>query len=118
MRSPQQFRNPLMNMAAGFNPMMNMAMLNPHFQFQQMMMQQQLQRQQMTQQRSNTGQSNIPPETQKPPVGYVCFKCGQPGMFGYERLRRLWSNMARSLQGTGFIIVPMCRKASLSLVLA
>ncbi|ORZ01239.1 hypothetical protein BCR43DRAFT_172637 [Syncephalastrum racemosum] len=68
-----------MSMPAGFNPMM--AMMNPQFQFQQMMMQQ-FQRQQQQQQRSSTG-STIPPESQKPPVGYVCFKCGQPGHWIY-----------------------------------
>ncbi|RUO95514.1 hypothetical protein BC936DRAFT_143860, partial [Jimgerdemannia flammicorona] len=27
--------------------------------------------------------SNIPPITQKPPTGYVCFKCGEPGHWIY-----------------------------------
>lgn len=74
-RSPQTFRNPMIpTMPSGFNPMMNMAMLNPQLQFQ-LMMQQQMQQMQQT----KATQSNIPPETQKPPVGYVCFKCRQPG---------------------------------------
>ncbi|KAI8141403.1 hypothetical protein BJV82DRAFT_175248 [Fennellomyces sp. T-0311] len=81
MRSPQPFPNPMMNAPPGFNPMMNFAMLNPQLQFQQMMMQQQMQ--QMHQPRQAMGQSNIPPETQKPPVGYVCFKCRQPGHWIY-----------------------------------
>lgn len=68
-----------MGMPAGFNPMM--AMMNPQFQFQQMLMQQ-FQRQQQQQQRPGTG-STIPPESQKPPVGYVCFKCGKPGTHSF-----------------------------------
>ncbi|KAF7727957.1 E3 ubiquitin-protein ligase rbbp6 [Apophysomyces ossiformis] len=79
-RSPQQFR---------MNPnMMNMAMMNPQLQYQQrlqqMLMQQQFQRQQQQMQRHmSPGQSTIPPESQKPPIGYVCFKCGQPGHWIY-----------------------------------
>ncbi|KAI9320953.1 hypothetical protein BX666DRAFT_1912872 [Dichotomocladium elegans] len=81
VRSPQQFRNPMMGVPPGFNPMLNFAMMNPQLQFQ-MMMQQQMQQMQQTRPAMG-GQSTIPPETQKPPVGYVCFKCRQPGHWIY-----------------------------------
>lgn len=74
----------------GFDPsLMKMGMMNPmqYQQFQQMMFMQQFQRQQMQRQTAmaaaaNTN-SNIPSESQKPPTGYVCFKCGQPGHWIY-----------------------------------
>jgi hypothetical protein len=74
----------------GFDPNM-MGMMNPvqYQRFQQLMYMQQFQRQQQMQRQMNSAaaaaaaaasnNNNIPPETQKPPVGYVCFKCGQPG---------------------------------------
>ncbi|KAI9252279.1 hypothetical protein BDA99DRAFT_520608 [Phascolomyces articulosus] len=90
----------MMSGPPGFNPMMNLAMLNPQLQFQQMMMQQQMQHMQRSSNNnaSNSNnnnnnnnssnnnaanQSTIPPESQKPPVGYVCFKCRQPGHWIY-----------------------------------
>jgi membrane protease subunit (stomatin/prohibitin family) len=79
-----------------FDPsVMKMGMMNPlqMQQFQQMMYMQQFQRQQMQRQSAmaaaaaaaaaNNNNSNIPPETQKPPTGYQCFKCGQPGHWIY-----------------------------------
>jgi hypothetical protein len=86
------------NMAGGFDPsVMKMGMMNPvqYQHFQQMMMMQQFQRQQQMQRHmssaaamaaaaaASNNASNIPPETQKPPTGYVCFKCGQPGHWIY-----------------------------------
>ncbi|KAL0090411.1 hypothetical protein J3Q64DRAFT_1729745 [Phycomyces blakesleeanus] len=87
-RSPQQFRNNMMNSSTSFDPMMNMSMgmMNPQFQqYQQrmMMMQQQFQRQQQMQRQISPAVPTIPPETQRPPAGYVCFKCGQPGHWIY-----------------------------------
>ncbi|KAI8381328.1 uncharacterized protein BYT42DRAFT_301372 [Radiomyces spectabilis] len=84
-RSPQSFRKTPMNAMGGLDPMMGMnMMMNPQFQYQQqlqqMLMQQQLQQQQQRQMQRTT---TIPPETQKPPIGYVCFKCGQPGHWIY-----------------------------------
>ncbi|KAI7860396.1 hypothetical protein BDC45DRAFT_101269 [Circinella umbellata] len=85
----------MMSGPPGFNPMMNLAMLNPQMQFQQMMMQQQMQQHMQRSNNANTNttnsgnmtnpanQSTIPPESQKPPVGYVCFKCRQPGHWIY-----------------------------------
>lgn len=89
------------NMA--FDPsVMKMGMMNPmqyQQRFQQMMMMQQFQRQQTQRymssaamaaaaaaaanSNSSSNASNIPPETQKPPSGYVCFKCSQPGHWIY-----------------------------------
>ncbi|KAI9485760.1 MAG: hypothetical protein EXX96DRAFT_604046 [Benjaminiella poitrasii] len=87
------FRNPMMG---SFDPsLMKMGMMNPiqYQHFQQMMFMQQFQRQQQMQRQMNsaaamssaspTTSSTIPPETQKPPTGYVCFKCGQPGHWIY-----------------------------------
>ncbi|KAI7903780.1 uncharacterized protein BX663DRAFT_505197 [Cokeromyces recurvatus] len=94
MNNKMQFRSPMMG---GYDPsFMKMAMMNPmqYQHFQQMLFMQQLQRQQQMQRQMNsaaamtaattsTATSNIPPETQKPPTGYVCFKCGQPGHWIY-----------------------------------
>jgi hypothetical protein len=95
--------DPTNMMKMGGHPMMN------PLQFQQMMMMQQFQRQQQMQrmtthqqaamaaaaqaaaqqaqahQQGGAGQggNTIPPESQKPPTGYTCFKCGQPGHWIY-----------------------------------
>lgn len=86
-----------------FDPsVMKMGMMNPmqyQQRIQQMMMMQQFQRQQTQRYMSsaaamaaaaaaansniNNNASNIPPETQTPPSGYVCFKCSQPGHWIY-----------------------------------
>jgi hypothetical protein len=64
-------------------------MVNPYQRMQQVWFMQQLQRQQMQRQMAVAAAaaagppSNIPPESQKPPTGYVCFKCGQPGHWIY-----------------------------------
>ncbi|KAI8985264.1 hypothetical protein BDB01DRAFT_106584 [Pilobolus umbonatus] len=84
----------MMNTSTGmYDPMMSMGMgmVDPiQFQrYQQMFMMQQFQRQQMQRQMSSVASANplnvnnIPPESQKPPGGYVCFKCGQPGHWIY-----------------------------------
>lgn len=82
-------------MPNNYDPVMKMGMMNPvqYQHFQQMMMMQQFQRQQQMQRHSAAAAaaaaaaannpSNIPPETQKPPTGYTCFKCGQPGHWIY-----------------------------------
>ncbi|KAM3579201.1 hypothetical protein VKS41_008421 [Umbelopsis sp. WA50703] len=72
-----------------FNPMMNMNMNNPlmyqqqqqQLQMQQFMMQQMQQNQHM--QPGMRQQGQLPPESQPPPAGYVCYKCNQPGHWIY-----------------------------------
>lgn len=88
------YRGPMMQ--GNFDPsLMKMGMMNPvqYQHFQQMMFMQQFQRQQMQRQSAmaaaaaaaaaNANTSNIPSESQKPPTGYVCFKCGEPGHWIY-----------------------------------
>jgi hypothetical protein len=59
----------------------NMMSYQQQMQMQQFMMQQQQQQmsrnQQMQPGMRQTGQ--LPPESQPPPTGYVCYKCNQPG---------------------------------------
>lgn len=74
--------------SGNFDNGMGMRMLNPYQRFQQIWFMQQLQRQQLQRQMAaattgNSTATNIPPESQKPPSGYVCYKCGQPGHWIY-----------------------------------
>ncbi|KAJ2955968.1 hypothetical protein NQZ79_g8108 [Umbelopsis isabellina] len=101
--SPQTDRNqnsPINKMNDGgngqdmFNPMMAMNLNNPmmyqqqqqqQLQMQQFMMQQ-MQQNQHTQPGMQSGmrqQGQLPPESQPPPAGYVCYKCNQPGHWIY-----------------------------------
>ncbi|KAI8583933.1 hypothetical protein K450DRAFT_64090 [Umbelopsis ramanniana AG] len=75
-----------------FNPMMamngpNMMSYQQQMQMQQFMMQQQQQQQQMSRnQNMQPGMrqpGQLPPESQLPPAGYVCYKCNQPGHWIY-----------------------------------
>ncbi|CEG80619.1 hypothetical protein RMATCC62417_14923 [Rhizopus microsporus] len=83
--SMSNFNGPMPS--GNFDNGMGMRMLNPYQRFQQIWFMQQLQRQQLQRQMAaatgNSTATNIPPESQKPPSGYVCYKCGQPGHWIY-----------------------------------
>lgn len=91
-RNNQSSSMPNMNHGMGapdmFNPMMamngpNMMSYQQQMQMQQFLMQQQQQQQQMARnQQMQPGirqPGQLPPESQPPPAGYVCYKCNQPG---------------------------------------
>lgn len=86
--SPMASMNHGMSAPDMFNPMMAMNMNAPNMMsYQQQMQMQQFMMQQQQQQMSRNQQmqpgmrqaGQLPPESQPPPTGYVCYKCNQPG---------------------------------------